>query len=149
MKFLASMLVAALIAGLGFAGSAQAHSGHGEEGWRDGHRNSAFRAPGHRPAARGDAGFRRHVERRQSRQRHRIQEGRISGALTYRELAHLRSDQRRIGRLERRFGADSRFSHMERLVLQEALDEASDHIYRKKHNERYGEPHHRHYAQRH
>ena len=129
MRHLSNILLAAVIAGLGFVGSAQAHSVDWQGAWHDSH--------SHRALSHGDARFLRHVDRRQARQRHRIHEGWKSGELTRKEIKRLRKGQRRIARLKREFRSDGFLSPRERRVVRNALDNASDRIYRKKHNDRY------------
>jgi len=137
MRHRTNVLLATVIAGLGFMGSVQAHSLHSEEARYGSHGHQVVRAAAPRAVSHGDARLLRHVDRRQLRQRHRIKEGWRSGELTRKEMKRLRKGQRRIALLERRFRADGDFSPRERRVLREALDSASDHIYRKKHNDRY------------
>jgi len=137
MRHLSNTLLATVIAGLGFVGSVQAHSLGSEEVWHDSHGHGAVRASKPRAFNHRDARFLRHVDRRQARQRHRIQEGWKGGELTRKELKRLRKGQRRIARLDRKFRADGALLPKERRVLREALDNASDLIYRKKHNDRY------------
>jgi hypothetical protein len=90
---------------------------------------------GERVAPRG---FANQVDRRQATQRARIRDGRQNGQLNRRELGQLRQDQRRINRLENRFGADGRYSPRERRVLDRNLDRASRNIARAKNNDRPG-----------
>jgi len=137
MSNLSNTLLATVIAGLGFVGSVQAHSLDREEVGYGSHGHPAVRASKPRAVSHGDARFLRHVDRRQVRQRHRIEEGWASGELTRKELKRLRKGQRRIARLEREYRADGYLSPRERRVLREALDHASDRISRNKHNDRY------------
>lgn len=142
MRHLSNTLLATVIAGLGFVGSAQAHSLDSEAVSHDSYGHRAVRVSKPRAVSYGDARFLGRVDRRQARQRHRIREGWESGELTRKELKRLRKGQRRIAQLERRFRADGYLSPRERRVLREALDNASDRIYRKKHNDRYRFAHH-------
>jgi|GEM_PF-4964027 len=71
---------------------------------------------------------------RRDRQWRRIEQGINAGELTRREVKKLRRQQRRIARLEYAFLDDDRLSRKERLVLMDRLDDASDRIYRFKHN---------------
>jgi hypothetical protein len=142
-------LVATLIAGLGIAGPAQARGGHAGEASRAGHGRPVASIPDHRAVEHGDAGFQRHVDGRQAMQRHRIQKGRRSGALTHKEAKGLRGEQRRIANLERRFRADGDFSRGERRALHRSLGNASRHIYRKTHNDRPYVRHHGRHLPRH
>lgn len=99
--------------------------------------------------------FQHAVDRRQAGQRARIREGWQSGNLNRHEISRLGRDQARIGRLERRFGADGRYTRHERRALKGALDHSSKRIWRMKHNrhgwkhghgKRYGHyKHHRHH----
>ncbi len=109
-----------------------------------GRRDGAF-AQRHAPAQHraGPRRFQHAVDRRQARQHARIRHGWRSGALSRKELSRLRRDQRRIGRLERRFGADGHYSRPERHVLKRALKHSSKRIWRMKHNYRAGRPHFR------
>ena len=97
------------------------------------------------------------IDQRQHRQAQRLEHGIENGRLTRGEARRLWEQQRRIRALERRFRADGRLDRRERRVLQAKLDEASDAIYRLKHNkrERYreyrefrDEPGHRHPGKR-
>jgi hypothetical protein len=78
----------------------------------------------------------RRIDRRQEAQRHRIRNGLRNGELTRREARHLRQIQRRIARMESRFGEDGRYTREERRRLQRALGRSSRQIYRSKHNDR-------------
>jgi hypothetical protein len=78
----------------------------------------------------------RRIDRRQEAQRHRIRNGLRNGELTRREARHLRQNQRRIARMESRFGEDGRYTREERRRLQRALGRSSRQIYRSKHNDR-------------
>ncbi len=75
------------------------------------------------------------VDRRQDRQRARIIEGRRSGELTRGEFRRLKQQQRKIGRMERRFNRDGFLSERERYRLERAQDHASRRIARLKHND--------------
>ena len=116
------MLTALTAAAIGFAGIAEAR----DQGGRDySHRQ------GH--AQYGD--FADRVDRRQDNQRHRIKEGWRSGDLTRKEMRKLRKDQKRIARMEDRFGADGYYSPRERRKLKNALSRSSDRIRYFKHND--------------
>lgn len=77
------------------------------------------------------------VEKREQRQRHRIQRGVEDGSLTRREAHRLGREQVRNERLERRFRADDgRLGPRERARLDRRLDRSSRHIHRARHNGR-------------
>ena len=59
-----------------------------------------------------------------------------SGEVTHRELKRIRKDQRKIARMDRRFGGDGRYTKRERRKLNSALDRASRRVYRVKNNRR-------------
>jgi len=136
MKQATKALVATLIAGLGIVAPAQAQGAHAGEASRAGHGRPVAGIPHHRALEHGDAGIQRQVDGRQAMQRHRIQKGRRSGALTHKEAKRLSLEQRRIAKLERRFRAGGDISRRERRVLHRSLENASRQIYRKKHNDR-------------
>ena len=81
--------------------------------------------------------FAKKVERRQHNQDIRIREGRKDGRLTRKEFKRLRKEQKKIALLEQCFSKDGHLSKRERRILDNAQDEASRHIRRAKHNERY------------
>lgn len=87
-------------------------------------------------AHRKHRGFDNRIDRRQERQYDRIRKGWRSGEITHREMKHLRKDQRKIRRMERRFGSDGLYTKRERRKLNNAMDRASQRIYRSKHNYR-------------
>lgn len=74
------------------------------------------------------------IERRQDRQRFRIQAGIRDGSISSREGARLDREQLQIERMERRFLADGRLSGREVDILHHRLDQASDHIRRARHD---------------
>jgi hypothetical protein len=76
------------------------------------------------------------VDHRQAAQRARIRDGVRSGQLTPREAAHLRMGQRHVARVERRLGADGRFTARERMRLERLQDRHGRAIWRLKHNGR-------------
>lgn len=80
--------------------------------------------------------FDRRVDRRLDKQRARTRAGWKKGEVTYRELKRIRKDQRKIARMDRRFGSDGRYTKRERRKLNNALDRASNRVYRAKHNDR-------------
>lgn len=88
-----------------------------------------------RQAARSDNYGR--VDRRQDKQRARIKNGRRSGELNRGETRRLKKQQRKIGRMERRFSSDGHLSGKERRRLEHAQDRASKRIARMKHNDIY------------
>jgi hypothetical protein len=118
----------AAMAALGLSSPAQAQSGNGGERFDKGRRGGE-----HRAAPRG---FEDQVDRRQTKQRARIRDGRRNGELTRRESGRLKQEQRQVNRLDRRFGSDGRYSPRERRVLEKKQDRASRHIGRAKHNDR-------------
>ena len=90
---------------------------------------------GERPRARHRTSDDR-VDRRLAKQRARTRAGWEDGEVTHRELRRIRKDQRKIARMDRRFGSDGRYTKRERRKLNKALDRASDRVYRVKHNDR-------------
>jgi hypothetical protein len=76
-------------------------------------------------------------EQRLDRQHWRIKQGIRSGELTRKEVKRLRKQQRQIAKAERRFSRDGYLDPRERRHLRRKLDDASDRIYRLKHNDRY------------
>ena len=137
MTHLRNGLLATVIVGLGFVGTAQAHDRDRGDGWRDVEVHYGQKAHKHRARSHGDGRYQRYVDRRQVRQQRRIDEGWRSGELTRKELKRLRKNQRRINHLERKFAADGYYSRHERKAMRKALDKASARIYGKKHNDRY------------
>lgn len=101
------------------------------KGRRDGAQRQRHANVQHRAGPRK---FQHAVDRRQAGQRGRIKQGWQAGNLSGREVSRLRRDQRRIGKLERRFGADGHYTRHERRVLKGALDHSSKRIWRMKHN---------------
>jgi hypothetical protein len=116
-------IVFAVIAALtlGAFGTAQAR----EHGARKG-RQAAMQ---HRAGPRK---FQRGVDRRQANQRARIKQGWRSGDLNRKQVARLRKNQRQIGKMERRFGADGHYNRHERRIIKHKLDRASKRIWRMK-----------------
>lgn len=82
------------------------------------------------PAVAGRAG------ERAERARDRITEGVQSGALTRREVATLRGEQRKIQSVRKRAGRDGHLSRRERLKIERLQDRASKNIAALKHNRR-------------
>lgn len=82
------------------------------------------------PAVAGRAG------ERAQRARDRITQGIQSGALTRREAATLREEQRKIRSVRKRAGRDGHFSRRERLKIERLQDQASKNIAAFKHNRR-------------
>jgi len=76
------------------------------------------------------------IDGRRASEMRRIENGRRSGQLTWREYRFLRYEQARIAADERRARADGYVSHYERRRLNQELDQASRDIYRLKHNDR-------------
>jgi hypothetical protein len=77
----------------------------------------------------------RDIDARRANQIRRIEEGRRSGQLNWREYRFLRHEQAQIASDERRAKADGYISPYERRRLNRELDEAGGDIYRLKHNE--------------
>ena len=100
-------------------------------------RHQAWKERGFRDQSRPKhRGFENRVDRRVSRQHARIRDGWRNGDLTRKELKRLRKDQRKIARMDRRFGRDGHYTKRERRKLNKALDRASHRVYRAKHNRR-------------
>ena len=74
------------------------------------------------------------VDRRQSYQAQRIEQGLRSGQITRSEAASLRAEQARIAQLERAAERDGHVSRSERARLMAAQNEASRHIYQESHD---------------
>jgi hypothetical protein len=74
------------------------------------------------------------IDQRQWRQSHRIAEGIRSGELTPREVRHLSREQAQIRSMEHRFLADGRINSLEWQRLDRELDDASQNIWRQKHD---------------
>jgi len=74
------------------------------------------------------------VDQRQQNQRHRIQQGVVSGELTRRETAHAVCDQRRIRRAEHVAKVDGTVTNRERARLQHMQNTASRQLSRNKHD---------------
>lgn len=70
----------------------------------------------------------RTIHDRQDRQADRIEDGRRSGSITWREGMKLRAEQRRIRSTERLFHRDGRLDRDERRVLTKMQDRASSNI---------------------
>ena len=92
---------------------------------------SAFLAASYLPAAAHDDGS---VDARQKRQAHKIERGRISGQITWREGLKLRRQQRKIAHLERKFRSDGHLSEREMGILHDMLDRARVSIRAEKHD---------------
>ena len=74
------------------------------------------------------------VRERQENQQHRISQGVASGELTKKEATTLRTEQRAIQAEKRAFKADGKVTAAERAKLRHDQNQASHHIYNKKHN---------------
>lgn len=86
-------------------------------------------------SADSSAQRRTNINERQHNQRQRIGQGIRSGELTARETARLAREQVQIQRMENRFRASGDgLSNRERVRLQHELNQASQHIYRQKHD---------------
>lgn len=68
------------------------------------------------------------IEQRQDRQADRIEDGRRTGSVTWREGLKLRAEQRRINRVERAFASDGHVDRQERRILTNMQDRASANI---------------------
>ena len=77
------------------------------------------------------------IEQRLENQRYRIRDGIDRGELTRKEARRLRKQQRYIRHLKRQFMYDGYLDHYEFSELRNALNRASQRIYRLKHNDRY------------
>ena len=75
------------------------------------------------------------IDARRANQIRRIEEGRRSGELNWREYRYLRREQAQSAYDERRAKADGYVSPYERRRLNRELDEATRDIYRLKHND--------------
>ena len=75
------------------------------------------------------------IDVRRANQIRRIEDGRHSGQLSWREYRFLRREQAHIAYDERRAKADGYVSPYERRRLNRELDESSRDIYRLKHND--------------
>jgi uncharacterized membrane protein YebE (DUF533 family) len=75
------------------------------------------------------------VDARRADQMRRIEDGRRSGQLSWREYRFLRREQAQIAADERRAKADGNVSSYERRRLNRELNEASQDIHRLKHND--------------
>lgn len=74
------------------------------------------------------------VDKRQTNQEKRIQQGAKSGQLTPEEAAKLEKQQGRIQKAEDTAKADGKVTAKERKKLHKMQNNASENIYRKKHN---------------
>lgn len=74
------------------------------------------------------------MDERLRNETHRIEEGRRSGALTWREAAELRAGQWRIARMIRAARADGYVSPREAREIEAAQDIASRRIFAEKHD---------------
>ena len=79
-------------------------------------------------AASATAASSRNIEARQDRQADRIEDGRRSGSITWREGMKLRAEQRRIKKVERAFENDGHLDRQERRILANMQDRASSNI---------------------
>ncbi len=76
------------------------------------------------------------VKERQENQQGRINQGVASGELTKKEAAALKTEQRAIQAEKKAFKADGKVTAAERAKLRHDQNQASRHIYKKKHNAR-------------
>lgn len=70
----------------------------------------------------------------QAQQRYRIEHGRQTGQLTWREYHRLNAEQRQIARMERFAKADGFVSHREYHAIRAAQRAAGRHIFEQKHD---------------
>jgi hypothetical protein len=75
------------------------------------------------------------IDRRETRQHERIQQGVRSGELTHGEARNLRAGQRHIHRMEMRAKSDGKVTPRERARITRAQDRQSRKIWREKHND--------------
>ena len=76
------------------------------------------------------------IDKRETRQEDRIQQGAASGTLTARETQRLEKEQAHIDKMQDRAAADGQVTKKERAKITAAQHEASQDIHRKKHNRR-------------
>ncbi|MGB5637967.1 MAG: hypothetical protein WBM63_02490 [Sedimenticolaceae bacterium] len=84
----------------------------------------------------GRGGFDNRLDRQLSKQQAQIRHGRHSGELSRGEHKRLQKDQSRIAHMDRHFGSDGRYTKVERRKLSNAVDRASNRVYRAKNNDR-------------
>lgn len=152
MNKLSNALTAMAIAAISLSGTVEAREHErGDRTYRDGARAEQRAGNGNRERretqrqSRRDSNTRdnrstNRVDRRQANQRTRIRDARHEGDLSRREAKQLRKDQRKISRMERRFGGDEHFSPRERRRLEHTQDRASRRIARARDNDH---PHYR------
>ena len=145
-----NIIITLTLAAVGLSGAAQSAERGGKNGMRGdgvrveqraerrGNRDGATSRNARSEDRRRDHGdsYSR-VDRRQDKQRSRIAEGRRSGELSRGEFRRLKKQQRKIGRMERRFYSDGHLSGKERRRLERAQDRASRRIAHFKHNDTY------------
>ena len=155
MNVVTNIVITLTLAAIGLSGTAQARPQDDRDGMR--RDNTRIEQRAERRASRERIGKREgrrfqkrdHVEsdyaydgygrvdRRRDRQWSRLLQGRRSGELSRGEFRRLKKQQRRIGRMERRFSSDGYLSGRERYRLERAQSRASRHIARAKHNDIY------------
>lgn len=74
------------------------------------------------------------INRKQLKQKKRINQGVRSGTLTGREMLKLKRQQASIRQQKRRFKANGKFTKHERKIIKQRLRKSSKNIYRKKYN---------------
>jgi hypothetical protein len=79
-------------------------------------------------AVTASAASTRQIYEREARQADRIEDGRRSGSITWREGLKLRAEQRRIKRVESDFRRDGHLDRQERRILSNMQDRASARI---------------------
>jgi hypothetical protein len=77
------------------------------------------------------------IQQRMQNQEQRIDQGVKSGALTPKETGRLEAEQARIRQTEQRMKSDGQLTAKERKKLNKELDNASDRIYKQKHDRQY------------
>ena len=117
---IALTVIAALT--LGALGTAEAQN----KGRRDGVHKQSPTSMQHRASPRK---FQHTVDRRQARQHGRTRQGWQSGRLNRKQVARLRTNQKHINKMGRRFRADGHYPRHERRRMGRALDRSSKRIW--------------------
>jgi len=86
------------------------------------------------------------ISQRLDRQCDRIENGIINGSLTQREAKNLQHRQRRLQQRTDRLRYHYQLSNYDKRELSHRLDEASENIYRLKHNDYYAQKRHYHHS---
>ena len=74
------------------------------------------------------------IDKRQSNQEHRIEQGAKAGALTPKETARLEKGQAHVQHMENKAAADGKVTTKERRHIEHAQDKQSRKIHREKHD---------------